>query len=107
MKLQRDEPVIIELDDPPPRGARFIGVAVGILIFALVIAPFVLNYSTKSDETVIARTPPASHNQFCQPAFDLPSALDPVTSFAIPSWMRLCDWLSPPIEQPAERPPRT
>jgi len=108
VKPQRDEPIVIELDDPPPRGAKFIGLAIGILIIALLMAPFILDRLTTPDDIDATQTPLATRNeQICQPDVDLPSVLDPMTNFALPSWMRLCDWFSPPQDQPVDRPPNT
>lgn len=100
--------IIIQLDDPPPRGMTFIAVIVMLAIVALVAAPFVLNSRIGPEEVETARTPIAAGNsQVCQPAVNLPSMFDPVTHFALPSWMRLCDWFTDPGKPPIDRPPRT
>jgi hypothetical protein len=108
MKSQPDEPVIIELDDPAPRGARFIAVVVGIVLVVLIIAPFMLKSGIEPEEVDASRTPrTASNAQICQPAVNLPQVLDPVTHLALPSWMRLCDWFTDPGQPAIDRPPRT
>lgn len=108
MYPERSEPIIIELDDPAPRGARLMVVAAAFVIIALIIAPYVLDSRTEPPDVDAARpSRTASGNAVCQPQVELPSALDPVTNFAMPSWMRLCDWFSEPGGQPINRPPGT
>ena len=100
--------VIIQLDDPPPRGMTLIAVIVMLAIVVLVAAPFALNSRIGPEEVEASRTPIAAVNsQVCQPAVNLPSMFDPVTHFALPSWMRLCDWFTEPGQPPINRPPHT
>ena len=107
MKPQHDEPITIDLDDPTPRGVRIIAVVVGMALIAIIIAPFLLNTTIVRDEVDTSRTPgPMSNQQICQPSVSLPAVLDPLTHFAVPSWMRLCDWFTEPGNPPIDRPPR-
>lgn len=108
MKPQQDEPIIIELDDPVPRGARFLAAIVGLVFVALIVATFMLRAGMTPEDVDASRTPrTVSNEQICQPAVNLPAALDPITHFALPSWMRLCDWFTDPGDPAIDRPPGT
>ncbi len=108
MSPDSEERIYIALDDPPPRGARWIAVAVGIVFLAMIAAPFMLGSGAHNGDIEISRaTRPTTRSHICQPAVDLPEILDPVTHFALPSWMRLCDWFAEPVEPSIDRPPRT
>lgn len=98
MHVDQNEPVIIELDDPAPRGAGFIGVIVVIAVVAIITAPFVISTHIKSDTSgdIPAQTHTQSSSDVCQPRFDVPDFFDPITHFALPGFMRLCDWFVPP-----------
>lgn len=117
MQYQCDEPIVIELDDPAPRGARLLGAATAVLILALIVAPYILN--TPGDDRSGAVTAHQGHTtveaEYCQPAVELPGALASISQLAMPSFLRLCDWFGPqpapaaapltqPVNAPADRP---
>lgn len=104
MKPQQDDPIIIELDDPVPRGARFLAAIVGLVFVALIVATFMLRAGMTPEDVDASRTPrTVSNEQICQPAVNLPAALDPITHLALPSWMRLCDWFTDSGEPAIDR----
>lgn len=98
MEHQQEDPVVIHLDDPVSGITRAIRVIVIVLLLALVATPYVFDPSGNDGGDVATTTEvqnPA-RDQICQPAIELPSALDSVSQFAVPSFMRLCDWFAPP-----------
>ncbi|HVL26242.1 MAG TPA: hypothetical protein VM450_19275 [Thermomicrobiales bacterium] len=106
MDRASEHPTIIELDDPTPRGMRVMAAFVVVLVIVLVIAPFIIDDGA-SGETQNAPQPAvrAAQPEVCRPSVDVPSLLDPVAGFALPSWMRLCDWfIGPAISEPAAPP---
>jgi hypothetical protein len=106
MERASEHPTIIELDDPTPRGMRVMSVFVVVLVIALLIAPFVIDDGA-SDETPDTPQPAVrtAQPEVCRPSVDVPSLLDPVAGFALPSWMRLCDWfIGPAISEPSSPP---
>ncbi|HWV35859.1 MAG TPA: hypothetical protein VNZ55_09500 [Thermomicrobiales bacterium] len=95
MPPEPEEPVIIELDDPVPRGAGIIGAIVAFAVIAILLAPFLI---TLHPALQVAEKPPqqmSSAQQMCQPRVDVPDILEPVTHFALPGLTRLCIWLAP------------
>lgn len=97
MEHQQDESVVIQLDDPANGVTRLVRVVVVVLLLALVITPYVLDFGDDGGQVVAttdAQDP--ARDQICQPAIELPSALESVSQFAVPSFMRLCDWFAPP-----------
>lgn len=89
------EPVLIELDDPATRGAGVVGAIIVLAIVGIILAPFLINTLPQRDHALEHPSRATSSRQVCQPRFDVPEFLEPVTHFALPGFMRLCDWLVP------------
>jgi hypothetical protein len=109
MQVQRQEPIIIELDDPTPGWYRWAVLIGGVLVLALLIAPWLLDTSPAEPTTEVRtqQVQTAGSDSICQPTIDIPSFAQPAASMVIPSWMRLCDWFAEPLSHPpaaADRP---
>jgi hypothetical protein len=102
MKRATEHPTIIELDDPMPCCARIALIVAGVLLVALLIAPFVIDPgATKTTAEMSPRNGPTTQQRVCRPSLNVPDLLQPVAGLAMPSWMRLCDWvIEPVIEAP-------
>src|SRR5699024_10465257 len=101
---QHEEPIVIHLDDPVSRVTRFVRVGVLVLLLGLFLIPGALDLRSNNESvppSTEAQDP--AREQICQPAFELPSMLDPLSDFAVPSFMRLCDWFAVPNQAPANR----
>lgn len=111
MQPIRQEPMIIDLDDPVPRWLRYSAVAGAMLIAALLLLPWTIDVDTTGDANT-TRTQPgqaqmqstAGYAAICEPRIDFPSFAEPAISMAMPSWMRLCDWFAEPATQPVPMP---
>jgi hypothetical protein len=99
MERAQEHSTIIELDDPTPRGMRIMTALVIVLVALLIIAPFVIDDGASSNDLPSGPQPAvqATQPEVCRPSVDVPSVLDPVAGFALPSWMRLCDWFIGPV----------
>lgn len=106
MHREYEEPNIIELDDPVPRGALLVGLVTSIVVVFLVIAPFVITLpvseSTVSGEEQLERA--TINQQVCRPDIYVPTALNDIAGLALPSWMRMCNWFMEPIQKPQVAP---
>ena len=101
---RNDAPNIIELDDPAPRGARLLIALALLAVIALVLAPFLIDRGPAEEA---AGAPPtrvsASRPEICRPSVSVPKLLEPVAGVALPSWMRICDWvIEPAIAEPLD-----
>lgn len=97
MEHQQEETVIIQLDDPVSGITRAVRVVVVVLLLALVVTPYAFDLANDGGEVAATtETQGPARDQICQPVIELPSALDSVSQLAVPSFMRLCDWFSPP-----------
>lgn len=107
MQYQCDEPIVIDLDDPAPRGARLLGVSLAILVMALILAPYVMDtaQSERVDTLPVHQARSASQAEYCQPSFELPGALSGISHLAMPSFLRLCDWFGPQAMPPPDEAP--
>lgn len=95
MDSEQDAPVIIELDDPAPRAAGLIGVIVIIAVLAIFLAPFLVTTHPAFNASEEQALRPPDNPPICQPQFDVPKFLEPVTHVTLPGFMRLCNWLVP------------
>lgn len=89
-------PTIIELDDPPRRGERFVVTIVVLAFAAIMLAPFFMapTSSTSPMNNPVEAAP--VEDGICRPNVDVPGVLQPVSRVALPSYMRLCDWFGEP-----------
>lgn len=106
MHADQDEPVIIELDDPTPRGAGIIGVVLVVAILGMILAPFLINFQPAVTPAEDRPSHVSNDRQLCQPQFEVPKFLEPVTHFTLPGFMRLCTWFAPPENPDAALSPR-
>jgi len=98
MEHTREHPTIIDLDDPTPRGTRVMYAIIVVLVVALLIAPFVIDDGAGNQVSGAPRTNVrAAEPEICRPSLNVPDVLDPVAGFALPSWMRICDWIIQPV----------
>lgn len=105
------EPMIIDLDDPAPRWFRCCGVIGTLLVIALLVLPWFIDFQT-SDDAAATRTQQgqvqlqssAGYSPICQPSVDFPAFAEPAISMALPGWMRLCDWFVEPATHPLPLP---
>jgi hypothetical protein len=105
MEQGREHPTIIDLDDPTPRGMRFVMVACIVVLVALLVAPFLLDVHTSEEIERSPRDPVRNgQSQVCRPSVDVPDLLEPIAGFTMPSWMRLCDWFVEPVISPPGSP---
>lgn len=102
MERGTKHPTIIDLDDPTPCCARIALLIAGVLLVALLVAPFVIDPgTTKTTTETSPRNLSTTQQRICRPSLNVPDLLQPVAGLAIPSWMRLCDWvIEPVIESP-------
>lgn len=106
MYNEYDEPNIIELDDPVPHGAIVVALVATLIIVSLIIAPFVITLP-EADPRVAADEQASGttiNDPVCRPDINVPPVLDDVAGFALPSWMRMCDWFIDPGPQPVSVP---
>lgn len=96
MEKHEHDTIVIHLDDPVSRVTRFTRIAVLVLLLALVTTPYALDLRGTSDVPDAVEAQDQMREQICQPAIELPSALDSLSQFAVPSFMRLCDWFVAP-----------
>jgi hypothetical protein len=105
MEREREHPTIIELDEPTPRGMRFVMALGLVILIALIVAPFVLDVNSNQDvERVPSNPARTGQSQVCRPTLNVPDALEDVAGFAMPSWMRLCNWFVEPVVSPPGNP---
>jgi hypothetical protein len=103
METSRQEPLIIELDDPTPRWFQLGVIAAALVVVALIAVPFLIDVEpTAEAEPVQTQSIQSSgYAPVCQPRIDIPSFAEPAASVALPSWMRICDWFAQPGGRPA------
>lgn len=89
----------IDLDDPRSLWATLFGALAIIVIIAVLIAPWTIDWSSDdSDSVVTSATTRQSTGSVCRPdASGLPTWVNPTVA----SWGRFCDWfIAPEIESP-------
>lgn len=103
METSRQEPLIIELDDPTPRWFQFGAIAAALVVVALIALPFFIDVEPAAEaEPVQTQSLQSSgYAPVCHPRIDIPAFAEPAASVALPSWMRICDWFADPGGRPA------
>jgi len=102
METSRQEPLIIELDDPTPRWFQLGVVVAALVVVALVAAPFLIDTGPAADAEPVRsqQVQSTGYAPVCQPRIDIPAFAEPAASVALPSWMRICDWFAQPTSRP-------
>lgn len=101
----RTEASIIQLDDPTPWWGRIMALVCGVLIVLVLAAPLFMAAPAEAEiERNTSNVPTTSESPICRPSIDIPAFAEPVSSVAIPSWMRLCDWFAVPVTFPTTFP---
>lgn len=111
MQPNSQEPMFIDLDDPAPRWFRCCGVIGALLVLALLVVPWTIDLERADDVTAnqagqgqMQVQSSAGYSPICEPSVDFPAFAQPAVSMALPSWMRLCDWLVEPATHPLPLP---
>ncbi len=87
-----EEFVYIDLDAPSPWWASVVGTAAAILIVAVLIAPWAINWNDESPDQV-ANNALQTTGTLCRPnSGGLPGFFDPTVA----SWNRFCEWFIEP-----------
>lgn len=87
-----DDFVYVDLDEPSPWWASVVGAAAAMLIAAVLVAPWAIDWNDDTPEQVASNTLQDS-SSLCRPnSAGLPALFDPTVA----SWSRFCEWFIDP-----------